>query len=117
MVSIFSTFSVRLYRQQIIKTHRYAAKTTLLQLASQLEHYYQDQYTYEGATLAKLHFPPETETGFYEMKLVKLEKEHFLIQANPLGTQAEDLECAAFSLDEVGKKTITGTGLASDCWF
>lgn len=110
-------FSVRLYRQQVIKTHRYAAKTALLQLASLLEHYYQGQYTYEGATLAKLNFLPKTETGHYEVKLVRLGREDFFIQAVPLGAQAADLECGVFGLDQAGRKTITGAGRVGDCWF
>lgn len=117
ILSIFSTLSVRLYRHQVIKAHRCVATKALFQLAGQLEHYYYTHNTYEGATLVKLNLPSSTETGFYEMKLVKLEKANFFIQATPVGVQADDLECGIFGLDQAGRQSITGVGLVRDCWF
>ena len=38
------------------------------------------------------------------------------LTATPQGTQANDNTCKNFSLNHTGKKEISGTGSASDCW-
>lgn len=116
IIGICSSFGIQLYRQEAIKAHRTVAKRALLQLASQLEHYYQDQFSYKGATLEKLNLLPETESGYYGLSLVRLEKTNYFIQANPLGIQTNDLECGAFGLDQMGRKFITGRGVTNECW-
>ncbi len=116
IVSIFSGWGMRLYSQQMMKVQRYAAKIALLQLARQLEHFYQHHHTYEGASLAKLNLPTSIETGHYRIQLTRLGKTHFFIQAVPVRNQIRDVECGALGLDQAGRRHMTGQGLVTHCW-
>jgi type IV pilus assembly protein PilE len=117
MAAIVSCFALANYSHAILTAHRDEAKLALMACAAKLEQYYAHHHSYKNATLEKLGEKPITENGHYKITLTA-HKQSFLLQATPLGDQRKDSLCYAFSLDETGNYSATGTSSnpAIDCW-
>lgn len=118
IVAILASISYPIYLQHLITVRRTEARTSLYELAHQLEQYYTENDSYEGVTLAKLGMPSYTENGFYALRVVSQEHGYgYLITAIPQGVQAEqDNNCGALTLDALGKQGISGPGTLNECW-
>lgn len=118
IVAILSSISYPLYWHHLTRVHRIEARTGLYTLACQLEQYYTQHHSYEGATLAKLHTPEITENGFYALHMaIQQQGNSYLLKAEPQGPQAgHDNECGTLTLDALGKRGISGTATISECW-
>lgn len=118
IIAILASISYPLYLQHLVKVRRTEARTALYELAQQLEQYYAENSSYEGATLAKLLMPKLTEHGFYALNIAVAEQGNsYQVNAVPQATQAtQDSKCGTLSLDALGKQGISGSGTISECW-
>jgi type IV pilus assembly protein PilE len=129
IVSILATIAVTTYTTQIQKSRRTEAKTALLDLAGREERLfsttnaYTDQGTalgYSGGTMTNFPFG----NGYYALSVVLTTTgtppvpTGYTLTASPVAgqSQANDTKCAAFSVNQLGVQTISGTGTASGCW-
>lgn len=104
------------YTAHLVKVRRTYAKVALIDIASRLEQYYVKNNSYTGATLANLNVDTSRYKDFYQVSL-NIDAHDFQLRADPILKQAElDAECAAFLLNQNGKKEITGVGAVSACW-
>lgn len=116
IVSLLITISYPIYTQYVTKTHRTHAVVALLDLASSLERYHTVHHTYADATLADLQVNPYTDTKIYQLEIKDATENSYTVNAIPVGTQQKDTACGILSLNQLGEKSISGSGKVLDCW-
>jgi type IV pilus assembly protein PilE len=118
VVGILASIAIPSYRQYVMRTHRVEAKSALTNLAAAQEKFYLQNNTYAGsselddAPPAGLGIPATTENGWYSLAITAADADGFSATATAIGGQAQDTDCATFTLDEAGVKTAT----SAKCW-
>jgi type IV pilus assembly protein PilE len=119
VVGILAAIAIPSYRSYVLRTHRVEAKTALMQLAAAQEKFYLQNNTYatngelEDAPPDGLGIPDTTENGWYTIAIANgANAAGFAATATAAGEQAEDTDCAAFTINQAGQKTATTT----KCW-
>ncbi|MCX4193822.1 pilus assembly protein PilE [Methylophaga sp. OBS1] len=99
------------YLEQVRETRRANAQADMQELASYLERFYGENFTYQGAGGGNQPFgqSPKTGQAYYNLNLNNLSATGFDVQAVPQGSQADD-SCGTMVLDE------TGAGTPAGCW-
>ncbi len=128
IVGILAVIAFPSYTQYVRKSHRTAAKTALLDMASREERLFSTTNAYT-ATLATLGYAagasvpvPDANNHYYDLSVANVTNNPgapstYALQAIPFGSQAADSECNTFTLDNLGSQQISGgTGSASTCW-
>jgi type IV pilus assembly protein PilE len=116
IICILATVAYASYRQHIIKVRRNNAAISLTDLAAQLENYYNQNHTYEKATINGLGV--KNNDGFYHLEITSASENSYQLSAIPLKSQAtNDTKCGTLGLDYLGNKFISGSGKISDCWL
>lgn len=118
IIGIIVTFAIPSYKHVLEKSRRAEAQSALMELAAKMERYYTENHSYVGATLSDLNMPANTENGFYTLSLSNLAASTYTLTATPQGTQTADTKCSAFSLNQLGQKTVSGTASSplTECW-
>ena len=117
IVALLATIAIPSYRQFLLRSHRAEAKSALLNLAAAQEKFYLQNNTYTDALAAA---PPAglgllatTENGYYTITIdADADAEIFTATATAAGGQAEDTDCATFTIDQAGVRTATSVS----CW-
>ena len=131
ILSLLAAIGYPSYLEHARKTKRGVAKGALIELAARQTQYYLDNKTYT-ADLTNLGYPispafidssgtavAATDTDrIYQIGAVagSVSATGFTVEAVPQLGQTKDTVCATLRLSNVGQKTETGTGAASDCW-
>lgn len=108
ILGIIAAIAYPSYLEQVRQTRRANAQADMLELASYLERFYSESFTYDGAGLP-FDQSPKTGQAYYSLSFQNLTPTGFVIQAEPLGAQADD-SCGTMTLDE------TGAGTPANCW-
>lgn len=121
VVGILATVALPAYRQYTLRVNRFEAMTLLLDLQNAEERHYlrHDHYTasIEAAPPAGLGLPATGASNKYTLAVsLAVDGQSYIATASPVGTQAADLECLAFSIDARGRRAVTGTGGVRRCW-
>jgi type IV pilus assembly protein PilE len=121
VVGILATVALPAYRQHVLRVNRTEAMTLLLDLQTAQERHYlrHDQYTasIEAAPPAGLGLRAAGASNKYTVAVtLAADGQSYIATASPVGSQAADLECLAFSVDARGRRAITGTGDVRRCW-
>lgn len=124
IIGIIAAIAIPSYRRYVVRANRADAKTALLQTAQSLERCYTNStpFAYDSVTCqASVGFPFTVPSGFYVIDAAggAPEPQRYTITATPQGTQAgEDTQCGAFSLNQAGVQTVSGTLSAQpqECW-
>lgn len=118
IIGILAAIVYPTYTRYIIKTHRVDAQIALLDLAHRMERYYDQYHTYKGATLRLINADRVSRSGYYllDIPASHLGYRTYLLRAIPQLEQINDTVCGTLSLDQNGKKEITGTGKVQQCW-
>ena len=115
IIGILAAIAYPSYRQYVIRANRTSAKTTLLQMAQAYERCYARTNTYVGCVT----LPYTTPDANYQVTASAGEPTitTFALQAAPQGTQANDAQCATFTLDQTGLQNLIGaSGTLAECW-
>ena len=110
IIGILSAIALPVYENYVEKTRRVQACTTLMDLSSKLEIYYNEHHSYKDALNAK-----DYKNEFYNFKITSGENS-YLIKAIPLKGQKKDKICEVLTLDETGTRSIEGSGKLKNCW-
>ena len=111
IIGILANISYPIYTHALIKTRRTEAKIALMDLANRMENYYlENNNTYLGASLGKLHIKVITDKKFYQLSLNSTNNTYLLSATATFS----DLECYCFRLNQLGEKTNTGP--SKKCW-
>lgn len=115
IIGILAAIAIASYDFAIVKTRRAAAKGCLMEAAQYMERYYTTTFKYTDAVL------PGCSTDVTDHYTVAFsgtpDASTYLIEATPTGGQAtSDTLCAKMSIDQLGTKTVSGTGTVAECW-
>ncbi len=116
IIGILVRISYPVYTQHVQKTHRSQAQVALLDLASAMERYYAVHHSYRNATLTVLEINEYIDTSYYQLVITQATDNTYLLQAVPLNSQIQDNACGTLSLDQQGRKSISGSGEIHACW-
>lgn len=117
IVAIVSALAYPMYTQSIVHGRRVQAQATLLHLATLMENYYSDYQTYETARIKDWFSTGLAAQGFYQLQLTQQTQTSYRLVAHPLKSQAkQDPVCGDLIIDNMGIKSITGTGIVHSCW-
>jgi type IV pilus assembly protein PilE len=121
VVGILATIALPTYRKHMQRVNRTEAMTLLLDLQNAQERHYlrHDRYTssVEAAPPAGLGMPADGASNKYTLAVsLAADGQSYIATASPVGAQAADLECLAFSVDARGRRAVTGTGGVQRCW-
>ena len=121
VVAVLATVALPSYRRYTLRVNRFEAMTLLLDLQNAEERHYlrHGHYTasIEAAPPAGLGLPVTGASNKYTLAVsLAVDGQSYIATASPVGTQAADLECQAFSVDARGRRGVNGTGGAKRCW-
>ncbi len=123
IIGIIAAVAVPTYRKYLIRTNRAEAKIALLQLQTAEEKFYMQNNTFTanltGAQPAGLGLTNVTETGKYNIDVVLgADGQTYTATASPRagGGQADDTECANFTITQRGTRGVSGPKGMQACW-
>jgi type IV pilus assembly protein PilE len=135
IVTILATLAVTSYTSQVRKSRRTEAKSALLDLAGREERlfsttntYSQDEVFLGYATVSTQMTNMTFGNRYYTLTAVVPDPAQappppagipsYILKATPVAgnSQAGDTTCGAFSVNQLGVQTVTGTGTAASCW-
>ncbi|OGT49492.1 MAG: hypothetical protein A3E82_04570 [Gammaproteobacteria bacterium RIFCSPHIGHO2_12_FULL_38_11] len=117
IAAILTSLAYPAYIDHETQAERLRAEVALMQLAAQLEVYFSDNNSYDGATIHSLHVAMLMQGLDYRLKIAKASDMHYLIRAIPKNSQAErDTDCEILSLSDTNKRGISGDGSVNACW-
>jgi len=114
VLAILGAIAYPNYRNYVIRSARSEAKAALVTLAAKQEQYFQNNKSYTS-TLSDLKMNALTENGKYLVSIPAANNNSYTLQAVPQGGQAQDTECANFTLDSRGTKGASGPK-GAECW-
>jgi type IV pilus assembly protein PilE len=121
IVAIIAGIAFPSYMESVRKSNRADAKSELSDVAQRLQRCFTAYSSYNNAAcgVAAAVTDPNTITsreGFYEISGV-IDAATYTLTATPIAgtTQDNDAKCTAFSLNQAGARTATGS-LGNDCW-
>lgn len=117
IIAILSSVAVPSYMESVRRGNRADAAATLLKNANWMEQQFtvNNSYVLQDGTVPTLPIvqSPESGTSKYDIALAAdATATTYTLEATPV--QAD--ECGKFSLDQSGKRTVSGTATAADCW-
>jgi type IV pilus assembly protein PilE len=132
VVAIIAAVALPSYRQYIRRANRVDATGALLRLAGNQERFYLQNNTYAAEDLMGT-APPgglgieSTERGFYDLAMAPAAGGYtsgFTATATVAsgGDQADDADCASFTVDETGRRSAADSGgttspeITDRCW-
>ena len=121
VVGILAALALPAYRHHTLRVNRSEAMTLLLQLQSAEESHYlrHDAYTVsiEPAPPVGLGMSVGGASGKYTLSVsLAADGQSYIATATPVGSQAADVECSAFSIDARGRRAVTGVAGVRQCW-
>ena len=120
VIAILARIAMGSYQNSITKSRRSAAEACLLEEAQYVERYYTTKLTYVGVGTAWPTFQCASDIStHYQFAVTQdaAKPREYSLTATPQNSQAtRDTKCAKLTVDQMGRKTISGTGTLSDCW-
>ena len=109
IIGIIASIALPSYLEQVRKTRRTNAQSDLVELASFMERYYTENFTYVGAALPFTESPKQGSSKFYDLTPVTTALAYTLT-ATVKGAQTAD-RCGDLAITNTGARTP-----ASNCW-
>lgn len=98
------------YQQHLARAYRQKAKIQLIKAAQELEIYFSEHRRYTGA----LFF---SSSEYYQITVARADEKTYLLEATPNLAQAKrDSMCGVLSMDDKGRRGISGGGKLEQCW-
>lgn len=120
IIGILSAIAMPAYTQYIVKAKRAAAQSFIMGVANKQEQYLLNARAYATSLAALgLAIPADIAASYTvtEPIPVTASPPGYTITAVPIGNQAaKDTLCGSLSINQLGTKTISGTGSLATCW-
>jgi len=115
IVCILTCIAHPCYTSYLVKARRSNATVALMNLTDSLEQYYNEHHSYQNATLENLNI--SNNVDFYQLSIVLENDTEYRIEAIPNRAQTKaDSKCGTLILDQLGNRSISGTGSINECW-
>jgi type IV pilus assembly protein PilE len=115
IICILAVVAYASYHSHVVKVRRNNAVINLNDLAARLENYYNQNHSYENATIENLAVKNDDE--FYQLQITHADETSYQVAAVPQKSQAsEDKKCGILMLDDLGNKTISGSVKVNECF-
>ena len=122
VIAILGVVAFPSYSAYMVRAHRSAASSFMLEVASRQERALLDSRGY-ATSLAGLPgmTVPESVARNYTLTTTSprtgITTPSYEVKAVPIGRQlARDTKCATLTITEAGTRAVTGTGTVSSCW-
>ncbi|CEK11174.1 type IV pilin protein [Legionella hackeliae] len=127
ILGIFIGIAYPAYQSYLLHDRRYDGQVALLDLASQMEHFYAERLTYKTATIGTGKSTDIKSTNlsserWYVLTILSQTSDSFILHATPINAQKRDKECQTFTLDHLGIKGIAAgpygepSATTTQCW-
>lgn len=123
VIGILVSLTVPAYQRHLRRAHRVDATTALHDLLGAQERFHLRHGAYSSdlsaAPPAGLGIGAISPGGRYSINVaLSADGQSFIATATPTreGGQADDAECLAFSVDQRGRRAVSGSGDAASCW-
>jgi type IV pilus assembly protein PilE len=123
VIGILASITVPAYRQHVRRVHRVDATAALHDLLAAQERFHLRHGAYSAnlaaAPPAGLGVDVITPGGRYSLEAaLSADGQSFIATATPTreGGQAGDVECLALSVDQRGRRAVSGSGDSASCW-
>jgi len=125
IVAVLAAIAYPAYTNYIVKTRRVAAASCLSEYANYMERYYTTNLRYDKDAASKDNVLPSLDcastarTGNYydyDFDIDQPTVSDYALTAKPKGAQAVDTKCGTLTLDQAGKRTVSGTDTVDRCW-
>jgi type IV pilus assembly protein PilE len=128
VLAIILAIAVPAYTTQMRTSRRADARNALLDIAGREERFLSVSNAYSAVTTDVGYtgvWPQNVFNGYYSVVVTVPDPAYvaaggtgpsYTITATPIGAQANDATCGAFTLNQVGVQTVTGTATAATCW-
>ncbi len=110
VVAILATIALPSYQNSVRKTRRSDAKTALTAMAQTLERCLTQFGSYNSANCS-ITSPYNSEHDYYSIAVTRTTTS-FSLTASAQGAQADDTQCASFTLNHLGAQSAT----SPSCW-
>lgn len=112
IIGILVAIAFPTYQDQMYRSRRSDGQAALVSLAALMEHYFTENNTYTGATLANVGASATSPEGYYTMSIPTLTASTYVLNAAPVagGPQVGD-SCGTLTLDN---NNVKGPNLT--CW-
>lgn len=116
IMALLAAIAYPSYLQFVLKSHRVEATEALLALAVRQELYFSEFRRYSDSLAELGTNKPYTLSGRYQLSVQSLDDGMgYVLQAQALGTQSQDTECAVFSVNQLGQRN-TVVSYSTSCW-
>ena len=117
IIGILAAIAYPSYMDQVRKSARAEAMSSVMDAANKLEQFYVDNRVYT-TSLSDIGVNSTTESDFYTLSISTSEGGHaFEIKAQASGgPAAQDTDCTSFTITDTGKKGSSGSGGVGLCW-
>lgn len=116
IVGLLTAIAVPGYRKYVMRAARADAKAALLTMAGQLERCFTRFNSYDDDDGCAVASGVTSSDGKYIVNITDQTSVGYSLEAVPQEGQADDEECATFTLDSASVKGVTGTEDAARCW-
>lgn len=114
IIGIIAAIAYPSYIENVRETRRATAKGALLELASYMERYYTENFTYAGASLPFDESPKSGDgTKYYDLSIAASGATSYRLAATPKNAQSDD-RCKTLTVNHRGEQKTTSN--ANDCW-
>lgn len=122
IIAILAAIAYPSYQNYVGRTHRSAAVACLSQYSQFMERYYTTNLTY--ATVPATTLPCTTENGLNRRYTIVIAPapnaptaSTYVVTATPTTLQQRvDGQCGTLSLDQTGRRFVSGTAVVDRCW-
>lgn len=114
IVAILATVAYPAYSKYVQSSRRTEATAALTKIANLEERYYLDNNQYGGLSDLNLSTTYYTDNSYYQITITA-SSSSYTLTATAINSQANDSECATFTLDQDGTKG-SSTANATTCW-
>jgi len=127
IISILAAIAYPAYQNQVLRSYRADAKAALLENAQFMERNFSQSNAYNvkpnGSSLSASDLPVQqiprgggTTRYTIDLGAGGPGATTFTVRAVPKNAQTKDTQCMTLSIDQTGKRAISGSGSINDCW-
>ncbi len=116
IIGVLASIAYPNYTAYVERGRRSDGQNALLDLSYRMDQYFNENKSYEGATLSQLGVKGTSPEGYYNLSINNLAGNTYTANATPTGAQSGD-SCGTLTMNQLGQRGFTGANAnTSDCW-